>query len=606
LLGTENGSWSLAAGANARMSGVSAADFASLRALGLSLLVAGGMAVAFLAMLRSRVGGVGFFLLGMAPNVTVELWNPIDRAVSFHGFWHVSILYGILQDGVPPEDRLFAGRPLLYPWGYHWVAAALLRTLGVSPGWAFAAVNLLGLALSMVAIHFVAVRYVDNRRDARLATLLALFGLGISSAFYLHDLVTRHLGLFMEFRGLPPVSYFTAINGTAAGLACYALVLAGILALVSAPSALLRSLVMVGAGIAGTGFFYPFHFVSAVAVATLATAAGGLAAGRRGWREPSAVAATTAFAALLVAPYILGLVAAKTDAARLHVSNPSYIMAKVEQLLFLLGPLAVVALVERKAILAAWRARPAAGGALLVAAAVPIALYLGVTVPLTNEYKFLTLAVLSLGILAAPALGALLRRHAAVGFLVLTAFLTPLGSILVFKTWEEWRVSDPFVEDGRTIRNADPDAETIYAWIRNTSPLDAVFVDSYRTVPVFGQRALYVALDLRRREPLTHDGWGFPAEWILKLNYGYSPAEIDRRSALATDLCCGSGALPADGRLEAFRHDVGDRPVFVIARQPANRARLDGDQRFLRVVESRDAAVYRVRPQWPTPAQSSR
>src|SRR2546425_2398860 len=46
------------------MSGVSAADFESLRALGLSLLVAGGMAFAFLAMLRTRVGGIGFFLLG--------------------------------------------------------------------------------------------------------------------------------------------------------------------------------------------------------------------------------------------------------------------------------------------------------------------------------------------------------------------------------------------------------------------------------------------------------------------------------------------------------------------------------------------------------------
>jgi hypothetical protein len=579
------------------MSGVSAADFESLRALGLSLLVAGGMAFAFLAMLRARVGGIGFFLLGLAPNVAVELLNPIDRTVSYHGFWHVSILYGILQDGVPPEDRLFAGRPLLYPWGYQWMAAALVRTLGVSPGWAFAAVNLLGLALSMVSIHFVAVRFVDDRRDARLATLLALFGLGISSAFYLNDLARRHLGLFLEFRGLPPVSYFTTINGTAAGLACYSLVLAGILALGSAPSALLRSLAMVGAGIAGTGFFYPFHFLSAVAVATLASAAGSLAAGGWSRRDAAATAGTAAFAAALVAPYILGLTAPKADAARLHLSNPSYMIAKMNQLLFLLVPLAVVTLVERKAVLAAWRARPAAGRALLVAAIVPISLYLGVTAPLSNEYKFMTLAVLSLGILAAPALGALLRRRTAVGFLVLAAFLTPLGSILVFKTtWEEWRVSDPFVEDGRTIRHADPDAEAIYAWIREASPPDAVFVDSYRTVPVFGQRALYVALDLRRRQPLVQDGWGFPADWILKLNYGHPPADVDRRSALARDLCCGSGALPADDRLDAFKIDVGARPVFVVARQQGNRARLESDRRFLRVVASRDAAVYRLRP----------
>jgi len=585
------------------MNGLSAADFESLRALGLSFLVAGGMAFAFLAMLRARVVGIGFFLLGLAPNVAVELWNPIDRAVSFHGFWHVSILYGILQDGVPPEDRLFAGRPLLYPWGYQWMAAALVQTLGVSPGWAFAGVNLLGLALSMVSIHFVAVRFLDDRRDARLATLLALFGLGISSAFYLNDLARRHLGLLLEFRGLPPVSYFTTINGTAAGLACYSLFLAGIVALGSTPSARLRSLTMVGAGIAGTGFFYPFHFLSAVAVAMLASAAGNLAAGRQGLRDAAATASTVAFAAALVAPYILGLTGPKADAARLHVSNPSYMMAKLNQLLFLLVPLAVVTLVERRAVLAAWRARPAAGSALLVAAIVPISLYLGVTAPLTNEYKFMTLAVLSLGILAAPALGALLRRRSAVGFLVLAAFLTPLGSILVFKTWEEWRVSDPFVEDGRTIRHADPEAEAIYAWIREASPSDAVFVDSYRTVPVFGQRALYVALDLRRRQPHVHDGWGFPAEWILKLNYGHPAAEVDRRKALATDLCCGSGAPPTDDRLDAFNIDVRARPVFVVARQRANRARLESDRRFLRVVASRDAAVYRLRPR-PTEDES--
>jgi len=47
------------------------------------------------------------------------------------------------------------------------------------------------------------------------------------------------------------------------------------------------------------------------------------------------------------------------------------------------------------------------------------------------------------------------------------------------------------------------------------SPHDAVFVDSWRTIPVFGQRALFVALDGRAIGDRM-DGWKISADDFLK------------------------------------------------------------------------------------------
>ena len=73
--------------------------------------------------------------------------NPQNRIYSFHGFLHTGIVYQILEGGLPPTNVLLAGEKLLYPWGYEFVCAQIVRIFNITPFYTFALVNIVSLLL---------------------------------------------------------------------------------------------------------------------------------------------------------------------------------------------------------------------------------------------------------------------------------------------------------------------------------------------------------------------------------------------------------------------------------------------------------------------------
>ena len=82
--------------------------------------------------------------------------------------------------------------------------------------------------------------------------------------------------------------------------------------------------------------------------------------------------------------------------------------------------------------------------------------------------------------------------------------------------------------------------------MRRETDLRAVFVDTDLGLPVYGQRALYVALPKREKfnEITTKggDGYSFDPRIFMKIVDGYSADLVDRRFQIAARLL--SGAEP--------------------------------------------------------------
>jgi hypothetical protein len=553
----------------------------------------GLMSAAFFSALRRRWPSWAFLLLGLLPTLFVYAANPLHRVYSFHGFFHVSVVYRILCGAVPPDNPIFSGEPLLYPWIYHALAAALSRSLRVSPPWAFALTNLCALAVTLRLVYLTAERTFRERDVAVDGVLLSIFGLGFTSAVHLNGWLLRRYGIFLEFRGIPPATYFAEIQADGCGLAFYSLFLFSLMRFLAEPARPRRgpTLVAFAFGLLGAALLYPFYFTAAFATAFAAVA--WLAAERRIARGDAVrVLAASIVVALIAAPYLLSLIALKAAQAQIHLAPSSgYVLRKLAMFLALIGPLCLVLGSERRSLVALSRDRPIEARVLAAAIFAPTLLYLLTAAPLSDEFKFQTLALIGLGIASAGCVHSLHRRHPRLAMMVVTAFLFPMASQVALTGLARWEVTDPFVERGTDILAARPDDEALYSWVRNDSPRDAVFVDTWRTIPVFGQRALFVALDGR---PIGDrmDGWKISADDFLKRIDGYRESDVERRVRLARSFYEeDDGAIDRDVLAEIGR-EIGERPLYVVARAANTRDRLERDSRFRRVFFGSAGAIY--------------
>src|SRR5205814_1933477 len=238
------------------------------------IVCTGLMSAAFFSALRRRWPSSAFFLIAMAPTLFVYAANPLHRVYSFHGFFHLGVVYRILYGGVPPDNPIFAGEPLLYPWIYHALAAGLSRSFRISPPSAFAALNVCALALTLGLLYFAGKRTFREREVALYGVLLSLFGLGFTSAVHLNVWLLRRYGIFLEFRGVPPATYFAEIQADGCGLAFYSLFLFCLMSFFGEPARSRRgvTLVVYVCALLAAAFLYPFYFTAAVATAFAAVA----------------------------------------------------------------------------------------------------------------------------------------------------------------------------------------------------------------------------------------------------------------------------------------------------------------------------------------------
>jgi hypothetical protein len=186
-----------------------------------------------------------------------------------------------------------------------------------------------------------------------------------------------------------------------------------------------------------------------------------------------------------------------------------------------------------------------------------------VSAPLWTQYKFYLLAVYSLGIVGGIAFHVLHGRSRPAALLVLSLFLLSFGLDCVHKATLWRHVPEAFRESGMGLEHADPAENELYQWIRSETGPGAVFVDSKLTVPVFGQRALFVGLggELNLKDYVI-DGYALDPKTVLLIVDGYAPTLVTERQRIATKLLAGESVSAAE--LASVRA-AGDQ-VFLIAR----------------------------------------
>ena len=524
--------------------------------------------------------------IALLPLCAVYLLNPDIRVYSIHGMYHTGIVYGVAGNGAPPENPFFAGEPLQYPWVYHALVARIAQLGDLPPSWVFAAISILSIAVTCVLVARLSVHC--NGKDAlpSLAVFLALFAALFSAvAHYLRGL---DIGGYWYALGMPMAGKALNVNAMPFGVVFFTIAVISLLRVLGSRSVSAGWLMGLALGLLGSGYFYPLVWIGLVA---------GCGAGvgytllferqhaRGAWLAGLVVAGATA----VLWPFFDSLAGARSQEASLKITrSPRFVLEHVAHLFVLLLPFWLLLAACPRALLKRLRERHAARLLALFGLAL-----MGTFVLLDvngAEYKLRTLAVLCLGVLAAPALTRLWGSRKLLCGGVVAVLLFPLAREVCLKATMSAPVPDPYTEAGFVLRHADLDQDEMYRWIAEETSTDSIFVDPKATIPVFGRRAMFVAGEI---EP-GMNGWRRTPEHFLQLVNGHPAERIAERYAIVKAIYGEDGGLSPDEIRLALGRVEGDRPVFVVARDAATGATLGGRSYLRRVAAGDGWSIFEV------------
>jgi hypothetical protein len=491
--------------------------------------------------------------------------------VHFDGWFHAAMVWEVVQHGIPPESPNFAGPPSSYMWIYH-VFVALLVGLGGEPFVAMALLNVANAFVLVALVRRAALLLWRDERAAVGAVALSLLGLN-AGAWLLWPLtllkalsgettgaeeVLRQFRLVRPFSDLvlhslsAPFAVMLSLldkftEGTALNYAWVLLLLLLWAALDWLGGGRRGRLVLVALAACGLFLFHGVVAFSAVPVLGLTLGAMLLRPRRWDWLpgrgRVAALAAALALGALAGLPYLLRLTRGWTSTGMGAGGAP--LRLGYEMPWTLLTSLAVVAWLARGPLRRAFRERLPVPATVALYALATTLFTLVVHLPVFNESKFVFQVLFLLALVAGPAfhpwLGRLAARRgrvAAAGLFAVLFLVAPAMTVVGY-------VADPA---GRTDAKAAPGAaeSAVYAWIRERTEPDAVFLDARQRdlVMVHGRRRLYLGTTTGTEQ------------------FAFPPAEVRRRRAVMDDLY--GACRDVAGDAAALRES--GRPVYVLVR----------------------------------------
>ena len=455
--------------------------------------------------------------LGAAFVVAFVLFANPYLQVRADGWIHGGIIHEILGRGIPPEDPRFAGLTLNYVWFHNYFVALLVALKGGDP-FAFMALSNVAAMFSMMGVAWLLGRQVW--RTARAAQGAAvLMGLAFNAGMWILwplRLVRAYLG---NDRGpdelarilasghwndaeviydLSPYGAYMVnfldkpLHGTAINVA-YGFLLVHLWALVRAMRGQRRAAWTWGAiGASGMLYFHGVVGLSAIPVSLATVGLAFLLRFRVRWLPPPSrtipFALATVLGALSAAPYTIAIfrawpaAAAATEKRGFHLDPTMWIT--------LASALAVAAWFARRAPARLVARRRGPGAVLALYTLAMLAFACVVTLPIGSHAKFVLQVFFGLVVLGGAflhdELAAWRRRLGPVGTALLVAIL--LGTpVLTLRGYLLDRTE--FTRPEHPMRPGEP---AVYAWIRASTPVDAVFVDDgFRDViMVEGRRQL--------------------------------------------------------------------------------------------------------------------
>jgi hypothetical protein len=563
--------------------------FAVLFAAALTLLTG-------LVLLRGRGAGL-LFAAAFLPAPAVACFSRQFDVVGWHAFMHAAPIYQIMARGGAPEDPLYAGGALRYPWAEFWLTATAARWSGANPLILTLVAQTVAYLAFLGAAAWLAAALSEDRVTIALAALLSGFGISVFHSGFLAEALERaYPRLWLETR-VVPVDKFLSITAMPIGYAAMLVAAAAGVRLAAGRSEPRRLFFAIAGSTLVAAFIHPLSWLGIIAVQSVVALA--LVAVRRpaAWRSAAQLALAVALPSALAGPYLSAVGASESSDGWIGATQTfSLFAAKAADLLFFLAAWLLLAYVQRAELLQRWRARDSATRVLVTSIAGLSIAYLVVRAPGRNEYKFLLQLAPAAAVLMAPWLRSLVERHRALGLGLLFLLLLPAGRVLGVRPW--FVVTDPAHLQGQYQRALDPVADELYQWVATHTPSDAVFIAADLRVPPLGRRSLYVAVDAAWRGP---DGWGLPRTSLLQWHVRRPDAEMYRRQSLATVVLSPEWSLPCAEVMKEIESAVAGRALFVHSPWLEVSAKLDATPGFTRRFSNGAGSIHAWQPRALTP-----
>jgi hypothetical protein len=537
---------------------------------------------------RWLIPGVAFL-----PVPIVALFSRQFDLAGWHGFMHTAAIYQMMNGGpVPPEDPLFAGGSIRYPWVEQWLVAQVSRITGVNVHVFTLSMEVVAYAVLLGASWWLASAVSKDRGAIALAVLFTGFGIALVHVGPLLEPFERTFpGLWLETR-IIPLDKFANITAMPLGYAAMAVAAAAAVRLGAGLGRAPHLAAVVAAGTLIAAFVHPLSWFCLCAFAGVVGGSLLLVRQRDDYIRMAWLAGAILVPSALAFPYLRAVGISESSDGWSGLTRPAALWwGKLGDVGVYLAPLGVLAYLNRARLRQMLRAGNRAMGIVLLSVPCMATGYLLVRFPGRNEYKFLVCLVPAAASIMGLCMRELLDRQRAVGGVLLAFLLMPGGRILGSRPW--FTVTEPVRTDGRYLRSLDPSADELYQWIARETPPRAVFITAEYGVPALGRRGLYIAVDTPWR---GRNGWGLPASSLLQFHVRRPDAVMALRQQRANVLLGPSWSQLPSSVIRSIEADVPGRPLFVHTRDAAVTAKLDGTSGFRRGFRNAAGSVYAVTP----------
>ena len=517
-----------------------------------ALALSAVLASLLLTMVRFGAPKWTFLVLGVLPPALLFYLAPGMRVYGYHGFIQAGIVYQILNGNLPPTSPLLAGMPGTYPWAGALVVAGITKTLGISPFWASAVLSITALIALLLATYKIGLLVTGDAESSLFGTTLSLYAFTFTQTVPdnpIRNALRAILPLpFEEPRGAPILEKFNGCTAFPLGIALYAIAFVLLVRLAKEGSPHPRRVAKFAASLVAVAFVYPYLFPSmlllCLVVVVLAWRSGG-----EGKRLAVYVSGAALVAVALALPYYLQLKAGRSGPA-LQLAAPPVLTRNLIVIVVTFLPMSLLLAWGRRPVREALRAQGRAGTIACVSVGMNLVLFAILKAPLWSQHNFLLLAVLASGIVGGTALRALRLRAWPAALAVLSILLIPFSLDCIHKARDWNDAPRDYLESGIVFEHLDPNQRSLHSWMRTNTDRRAVFVDTDLALPVFGQRALFVALprqeEMKGLTTTGVDGYTLDPRVFLKIVDGYPETAVDRRMSIAKRLLAGEAPTRAD------------------------------------------------------------
>ena len=557
------------------------------------------------------------FVLALLPIVFTYLWNPLSRTLANHGFYHISIVYQIMNNNAWPKDPLLADQLLIYPWGYSFLSAIVTSLFHISPDNSFALINLLCISITIFLIFRIAILVSSNNTVGIFAVILSIFGVFIMNRGPLAEIfkaLIPYYWIFLEKR-IALTSKFLSVSPTCIGTVFFGLFVYSIIQIFEKYRKVTIYYITLIISFLGAGFLYPQFWPGMIGSCIISCLVMYLRHREKTLDKTIVISICILVTTVIIFPYLQDLASGNSEKIGSNLFNPKFKLMFIKVLRYFWGtlPLYAIILWKRKTFLNLLHRKTNCTLILISIVITTGLMYIFFSFYQQGEYKFYILSWICLGILASVCFFDIYLNNKLICFVLISSLLLSINTELLYfafgdsiiypfsnaSRYTQWQASDEYVADGMYLRHTNRDENVLYQWIRDNTKKNAYFLDTHLTIPIFAQRQLFVGLDIRRdnfpQNKNIEDGWGIPAKVFLTQS-GYSPNLWEKRMEIGENIFSHLFVELQEDLISELKVMTKDRDLYVVLRDfdLTIHDKFKNNHNFHRVFENNGIEIYQL------------